>query len=77
MVVEVLEVVGIFRLSLDNGVFFVVTGVSSMFLLVDVFLELDLFLTVGGVILLAGGAAVRLDFELRLERGVGEEASEL
>ena len=72
-------VVVVFRLALDNGVFFVVTSVSFMFLLADVFKEEDFFLTVGVVVvfLLAGRAAIRLDRELRLERGVGEEASKL
>ena len=65
--VEDLVEVGVFRVALDTGVFFVITDVSSMFLLADVFLEVDIFLTVGGVFFLAGGAAVRLDRELRLE----------
>ena len=72
-----LVVVGVFRVALDTGVFFDATGVSSAILLDDTFVEVVFFLTVGGVAISLAAAAVLLERELRLERGVGEDTTEL
>ena len=71
-----LVVVGVFRVALDTGVFLDATGVSSAFLL-DVALVEVAFFTVGGVAFSLATAAVLLERELRLERGVGEDTTEL
>lgn len=69
-------VVGVFKVALDTGVFLAATGVSSSFMLDVALVEAAFFLTVGGVAC-SLAAAVLLERELRLERGVGEDTTEL
>ena len=80
-VVEFLLVVGFFNLALEPLVFFDFEANLSRFLLADVFADVDFFLTVGGVVVVFtmafGGAAVRVNCDLRVDCGVVVEYTEL